>query len=101
VVQARSHLAKGRGFEAYVLLDNFPEGAEQAEAQRLLPVASLLFDMDLGDLPAGKYEALAEALRKRKYDTAVTELAALEVSDKDEVDVEALELGIAALKDSR
>ncbi|MFN2279806.1 MAG: thioredoxin family protein [Candidatus Promineifilaceae bacterium] len=101
LVQARRHLAKGRGFEAYVLLDNFPEGAEQADAQTLLPVASFLFDMDLGDLPVDKYGAPAEALRKRKYDVALTALAALEESDEDDVDVQALELGIEALKNGR
>ena len=29
LVQARRHLAKGRAFEAYVLLDNFPDGPEK------------------------------------------------------------------------
>jgi thioredoxin len=101
LAQARRHLARGHGFEAYVLLDYFPEGAEQAEAHKLLPVAAFLFDMDLGDLPPGKYDALARNLSRRKYDAALTELAALEESDKDDVDVEALELGIAALKDGR
>lgn len=98
LAQARRHLEKGRGFEAYVLLDNFPEGAERTKAQQLLPVAAFLFDMDLGDLPAEKYDALARNLRKRKYDAALKEAATLEDPD---LDLEALEEGITALRDGR
>lgn len=109
LAQARQHLNKGRGFEAYVLLDNFPAGAGQEEAQQLLPVAQFLFDMGLGDALTANdelndsYEALARSLRKRKHDAALTQLSTIEPSAEDEegVDVSALENGIAALKDGR
>lgn len=97
LAQARRHLARGRSFEAYVLLNNFPEGTQQAEAQKLLPVAEFLFDMDLGDLPPGKNEALARNLRKRKYDAALELLASLEETDEDIVDTNELQEGIMAL----
>lgn len=101
LAQARRHLAKGRGFEAYVLLNDFPEGSQQAEAQKLLPVAGFLFDLDLGDLPPGKYEALAADLRKRKYDAALELLASIEDWDGDMIDAKELQEGILALMNGR
>ena len=110
LAQARRHLAKARGFEAFVLLDNFPESTQKEEAEQLLPVARFLFDMDLGDTQTGNdeldsaYETLAKNLRKRKYDAALEQLAAIEDSaenDEDVVDVKALEKGIVALQDGR
>lgn len=109
LAQARRHLAKGRRFEATVLLDNFPESPEQEEAEMLLPVACFLFDMDLGDVQTGNevldnvYETVARNLRKRKYDAALKQLAAVEGLSEDEnvIDVPELEKGIAALRDGR
>ena len=109
LAQARRHLAKGRGFEAFVLLDNFPESTQKEEAEQLLPVARFLFDMDLGDTQTGNdeldsaYETLAKNLRKRKYDAALEQLAAIEGSaeNEDVVDVKELEKGIVALQDGR
>ena len=109
LVQARRHLAKGRGFEATVLLENFPESPEQEEANQLLPVARFLFDMDLGDVQTGNeeldnaYETVDRNLRKRKYDAALKQLAAIEDLTEDEnvIDVPELEKGIAALRDGR
>jgi putative thioredoxin len=97
LAQARRHLAKGRGFEAYVLLNDFPGGPQQAEAKKLLPVAEFLFDMDLGDLPAGINEALARDLRRRKYDAALELLASVEEMDEDINDAYELQEGIMAL----
>ena len=101
LVQARRHLAKGRGFEAYILLDDFPEGPQQIEAQKLLPLAAFLFDMDLGDLPSGPYEELAGNLRKRKYNAALEQLAAIEDLEDGAVDANELREGIITLIGSR
>jgi thioredoxin len=101
LAQARRHLAKGRGFEAYVLLDNFPEVREQTEAQKLLTVAAFLFDMDLGDISSDEYDALVRELQKRKYDAALEQLTAIESVDESTIDFEALEEGIIALRDGR
>lgn len=103
LAQARAHLAKDRGFEAYVLLDNFPGGPQQEEAQQLLPVAAFLFDMDLGDLPPGRYEALAGHLRKRQYDAALEFLSTMaDLSETEEVlDVSGIEKGIVVLQEAR
>ena len=51
--QAKQYLRKGRGFEAFVMLNNFPESPEAEEAVALLPLASFLFDMDDGDALTG------------------------------------------------
>ncbi len=107
LAQARQHLKKGRGFEAYVLLDNFPDGAGQEEGKQLLPVAQFLFDMDLGDVVTSDdalnnaYEQLARSVRKRKYDAAFEQLSTIEPSTEEEeiIDVAALEKGIVVLKD--
>jgi thioredoxin len=99
--QARKHITKGRAFEAYVLLDNFPVATQQAEAQKLLPVAAFLFDMDLGDLHSGSYDALASCLRKRDYNAALEMLTAIEHLDDDLIDVNELQEGIIALRDGR
>ena len=109
LAQARRHMAKGRGFEAYVLLDNFPECPEKDEAEKLLPVARFLFDMDLGDANTDNdqldsvYETLAKNLRKRKYDAALEQLSKIQsfTEDEDSIDVLGLEKGIVALRDGR
>jgi thioredoxin len=78
--QATQHLRKGRGFEAFVLLDNFPRGVKEEEASKLLPLARFLFDMDDGDGLTGieeldqHYTKAVKAFRQRKYDRATAEL---------------------------
>jgi thioredoxin len=52
LAQARRHLQKGRGFEATVLLQDFPQSDEAQQAANLLPLAQFLFDLQLGDVPA-------------------------------------------------
>ncbi len=80
LAQAKQHLYKGRGFEAYVLLENFPEGEEEATAEQLLPLARFLFDMDDGDALTGideldkQYTMAAKAIKQRKYDQALVAL---------------------------
>ncbi|MEM9777146.1 MAG: thioredoxin domain-containing protein, partial [Chloroflexota bacterium] len=52
--QAKSHLKKGRGFEAAVSLKDFPDGNLKADADKLLPVAQFIWDLDDGDRGSGK-----------------------------------------------
>lgn len=109
LAQARQHLQKGRGFEAFVLLDGFPTGPEEDEARQLLPVAAFLFDLDLGDLSSGDqelekaYESLARTLRKRQYDAALDQLKEMAHQQEEDaaVDLSELEAGIKVLRDSR
>ena len=74
--QAKQHLRKGRGFEAYVLLANFPPGEGEETVKQLLPLARFLFDMDDGDALTGlkdldkQYDTAAAAFRKRNYGNA-------------------------------
>jgi putative thioredoxin len=86
--QADQHLKKGRGFEAFILLDNFPPGDEAERASQLLPLARFLFDMEDGDGLTGvealdtAYQAAADALRKRKPAAALDQmLTALEADE--------------------
>jgi len=86
--QAEQHLTKGRGFEAFVLLDEFPESEEKIRADSLLPLARFLFDMDDGDGLTGNaslddlYLSAAMALRKRKPSAALDLLfTALEIGE--------------------
>jgi thioredoxin len=78
--QAKQHLRKGRGFEAFVLLDNFPAGQEEETVEQLLPLARFLFDMDDGDGLTGmedldkQYIIAAKAIRQRQYDKALDAL---------------------------
>ena len=51
--QARHHLKKGNGFEAYTLLNEFPESQEAEEAAPLLPLAAFMCDIEDGDGPTG------------------------------------------------
>lgn len=88
--QAKQHLRKGRGFEAYVLLANFPESAEQETAQEILPLARFLFDMDDGDALTGiedldqLYETAVQSLTRRSYDQALDALfSALELGTEE------------------
>jgi putative thioredoxin len=86
--QAEQHLRKGRGFEAFVLLDNFPDSKQSEKAEGLLPLARFLFDMDDGDGLTGlealddEYLAAAGSLRKGKTRQALDHLfTALEVGE--------------------
>lgn len=75
--QARQHLKKGRGFEAFILLDRFPEGVGAETAVSLLPLARFLFDMENGDALTGveqldnEYRRATRALQKRKPGAAL------------------------------
>jgi putative thioredoxin len=87
--QAKQHLRKGRGFEAFVLLDNFPPSQEQETAERLLPLARFLFDMDDGDGLTGledldkQYIITRKSIRQRQYDEALDALTkALELGEE-------------------
>ncbi|MFN2137668.1 MAG: thioredoxin [Candidatus Promineifilaceae bacterium] len=108
LLQARKHLAKGRGFEAYVLLKDFPPGPEQAMASQLLPAAAFLFDESLGDVFSGDqavdeaYVALAAALRKRSYDAALEQVSAVrKLAGKSTVfDPAAMEQAVKILRDN-
>jgi thioredoxin len=79
--QARQHLQKGRGFEAFVLLNDFPAGAQKQQADQLLPLARFILDMDDGDGLTGlenldsEYEATAQALHRRKFSKALHHLS--------------------------
>lgn len=94
--QARQHLLKGRGFEGFVLLNNFPESDEAAEAERLLPLAGFLIDMDFGDGLTGDEELdqahldAAKAAQKRQPETALAALMAAR-GHGDEAEQEATE----------
>ena len=86
--QAEQHLKKGRGFEAFILLDDFPEGPQKEKVEKLLPLARFLFDMADGDGLTGlealddAYLDAAEALARRKPALALDKLlAALDVGE--------------------
>ena len=70
--QGKAHLKRGRGFEAFVALNDFPECSEAEEARELLPLADLLFDAEDDHLLTGnealdqEYWAAAEAMRQVK-----------------------------------
>lgn len=80
--QAEQHLKKGRGFEAFILLDHFPEDVQAEKAGQLLSLARFLFDMEDGDGLTGlealddAYLAAAQALKQRKPDQALEQLTA-------------------------
>ena len=79
--QARQHLLKGRGFEAFVLLNDFPAGSQKQQADQLLPLARFILDMDDGDGLSGlenldsEYETAAQALHRRKFSKALQHLS--------------------------
>ena len=75
-------MKKGRGFEAFILLDQFPESEALTKAEKLLQLARFLFDMEDGDGLTGlemldeAYLDSADALRKRKPAQAMDHLIA-------------------------
>ena len=78
--QGEQYLRKGRGFEAFVMLNNFPESPETERAAALLPLANFLFDMDDGDAYTGLdaldpvYQAAEKAFKKRQPKQALDQL---------------------------
>jgi putative thioredoxin len=78
--QGEQYLKKGRGFEAFVTLNDFPESDEAARAAEILPLARFLFDMDDGDALTGlealddAYKGAAKAFKKRQPRQAVNYL---------------------------
>ncbi|MGD2049676.1 MAG: thioredoxin [Chloroflexota bacterium] len=86
--QGKQHLKKGRGFEAFLVLSDFPDSPEKEEAEQLHRLARFMVDMGDGDGLTGleelddKYLAAAKALRQSKPSQAIDQLrAALEVGD--------------------
>ena len=81
--QGVHHLKKVRGFEAFVLLADFPDSREAAQAQKLLPLARFLCDMDDGDGFTGQkavdelYLDVVDALHEREAERALTCLTAV------------------------
>lgn len=51
--QASNHLKRGRGFEAFLLLKDFPESNQAEKATQLLPLARFMCDLDDGDALVG------------------------------------------------
>jgi putative thioredoxin len=82
LAQAQSSLKQGKGFEAFVLLNAFPESDELKTADSLLPLARFLMDIDDGDALTGladldeAYENAADSLRSRQMPAALDALTA-------------------------
>jgi len=80
--QAEQHLKKGRGFEAFVLLKDFPSSPESERAENLLPLAKFMVDIEDGDGLTGleelddHYLAASGALHQRKPARALKHLDA-------------------------
>lgn len=86
--QAKAHLQRGRGFEAYVALKDFPEGPQAQTAQDLLPLADFLFDVEDDHIFTGadeldeSYLAAGAAMKRGKPAAALDHLLrGLEVGD--------------------
>lgn len=81
--QAIHHLKRNRGFEAFVLLTDFPASQETEQAQKLLPLARFLCDMDDGDGFTGQkavdelYLEVVDALHEREVERALAGLTAV------------------------
>ncbi len=82
LAQAETHLKRGKGFEAFVLLNDFPESEQSETAEALLPLARFLMDVEDGDALTGMaeldeaYQNVVKALRKRKTAAALDSLTA-------------------------
>ena len=82
LAQAESHLKRGKGFEAFVLLNEFPDSDESETAEALLPLAQFMMDVEDGDALTGiealdeAYESAVDALRRRKVPAALETLSA-------------------------
>lgn len=86
--QAEQHLRKGRGFEAFALIDQFPDSPEKSRADELKPLARFLFDMADGDGLTGveeldiHYLSASKAMAKGDPTGAMNELfVALEAGE--------------------
>ncbi len=79
--QGKSHLKKGRGFEATIALRDFKPGEPMAEqAAVLLPLAQFMWDLDDGDRWTGKrkiddlYHAFLDDIDDRQLADSVEHL---------------------------
>jgi putative thioredoxin len=86
--QGQDHLLRGRGFEAFVTLNDFPESPEAEAAGKLLPLADFLFDVEdehiLTGVEAldGEYLAAGKAMTRGKHAQALDHLlTALEIGE--------------------
>lgn len=80
--QGQAHLKQGRGFEAFVALNDFPDSPEAETAGKLLPLADLLFDFEDDHISTGvealddTYMAVGKAIKRGKLDLALDHLLA-------------------------
>jgi putative thioredoxin len=86
--QGQAHLKRGRGFEAFVTLNDFPESPEAELAGELLPLADFLFDFEDDHISTGvedldrEYMVAGKAMKRGKYAQALDHLlAALEIGE--------------------
>jgi len=86
--QGQAHLKRGRGFEAFVALNDFPESEEAEDALQLLPLAEFLFDIEDDHGLTGveeldlEYQAATEAMKRGKPSLALDHLlSALEIGE--------------------
>ncbi|MEM7336546.1 MAG: thioredoxin domain-containing protein [Chloroflexota bacterium] len=91
---AKKHLRKGRGFEAFLMLDGLPETAVTSETDALTKLAKFIYDLDDGDALTGLdeldqlYQTAVSALRKKNPRQAIESLnQALEVGEEIDADV--------------
>jgi putative thioredoxin len=90
--QGRAHLRRGRGFEAFVALNDFPPSPEANKASELLPLADFLFDVEDDHAMTGvealdeEYLAVSKAMKRGKPAQALDHLlTALEVGEEMDV----------------
>lgn len=103
--QAEKHLKKGRGFEAFVLLDAFPADADNGRSAALLPLARFLMDVEDGDALTGveevdaAFETAVRALQQRKPEKALHALSSARAlgAAVDEAFIQAVMSGIFTL----
>jgi putative thioredoxin len=86
--QGQAHLKRGRGFEAFVSLNDFPDSREAELAQELLPLADFLFDIEDDHGLTGvaeldqEYQAATKAMKRGKPALALDHLTkALEIGE--------------------
>jgi putative thioredoxin len=100
--QGEQYLRRGRGFEAFVAFNDFPESQQKERVDQLMPLAQFLFDMDDGDGFTGldeldeQYLSAAKAMKKRKPQAALNHLiSALDLGE--EIDVPHTKMVIESL----
>ncbi len=87
--QAEQHLMRGRGFEAFVLLESFPQSFQKDRADSLMPLARFIFDIDDGDGLTGldeldeAYLSAADSLHKRNPSSALDHLSSALILGED------------------